>query len=113
MTYKPSTQVKYSITVENLGPSKAINVVVTDNLPDLKAAIYNSDSQGCVKSAPRILVCNLGDMTVGQTKTFFVYVTIKGSKGEVSNTATVASATTDPAPDNNTSTRIVTIKGKP
>ena len=44
--YKPSTQVKYQITVTNNGPSKAVNVVVTDNLPDLKAAIYNFDSQG-------------------------------------------------------------------
>ena len=115
-TYKPSTQVKYSITVVNNGPSKAIHVVVTDNLPDLKAAIYNSDTGGCVKSAPRILVCDLGDLAVGQSRTFFVYVTIKGSKGDVSNTATVAStggtATPDPTPANNTSTRIVTI-GKP
>jgi uncharacterized repeat protein (TIGR01451 family) len=110
--YKPSTQVKYQIAVTNNGPSKALNVVVTDNLPDLKAAIYNFDSQGCVKSAPRILVCNLGDMTIGQTKTFFVYVTIKGSKGNVSNTAIVSSPTADPVAGNNSSTRIVTI-GKP
>lgn len=111
--YKPSTQVKYQITVVNNGPSKALNVVVTDNLPDLKAAIYNSDTAGCVKSAPRILVCNLGDMAVGESRTFFVYVTIKGSKGNVSNTASLASATPDPVAGNNSSTRVVTIKGKP
>ncbi len=110
--YKPSTQVKYQIQVTNNGPSKAVNVVVTDNLPDLKAAIYNFDSQGCVKSAPRILSCNLGDMTIGQTKTFFIYVTIKGSKGVVSNTASVTSAVSDPVAGNNSSTRNVTI-GKP
>ena len=56
-------------------------------------------------------------MEVGQVKTFFVYVTIKGSKGDVSNTVTVAStggtATPDPNLANNTSTRIVSIKGKP
>ena len=62
-----------------------------------------------MKSAPRILVCDLGDMAVGQTKTFFVYVTIKGSKGDVSNTASVASQTTDPVAGNNSSTRIVKI----
>jgi M6 family metalloprotease-like protein/uncharacterized repeat protein (TIGR01451 family) len=112
LTYKPSTQVKYQITVVNNGPSKALAVVVTDYLPDLKAAIYNSDTGGCVKSAPRILVCNLGDMAVGESKTFFVYVTIKGSKGNVSNTATVASPTSDPVGANNSSTRVVSIKGK-
>jgi uncharacterized repeat protein (TIGR01451 family) len=109
LVYKPSSQVKYQITVVNNGPSKALNVVITDNLPDLKQAIYNSDTGGCVKSAPRILVCNLGDMAVGQSKTFFVYVTIKGSKGSVSNTATVSSATSDPVSTNNSSTRTVTI----
>ena len=107
--YKPSTQVKYQITVVNNGPSKALDVVVTDNLPDLKAAIYNSDTGGCVKSAPRILHCNLGDFAVGQSKTFFVYVTVKGSKGNVSNTATLTSDTPDPVAANNSSTRIVTI----
>jgi M6 family metalloprotease-like protein/uncharacterized repeat protein (TIGR01451 family) len=112
LTYKPSTQVKYSITVTNNGPSKASHVVVTDNLPDLKAAIYQFDNAGCVKSAPRILVCDLGDMAVGQTRQFFVYVTIKGSKGSVSNTATVASQTTDLVAGNNSSTRVVTISGK-
>ena len=110
--YKPSTQVKYQITVVNNGPSKALDVVITDNLPDLKAAIYNSDTGGCVKSAPRILHCDLGDFAVGQSKTFFVYVTIKGSKGNVSNTATLTSDTSDPVAANNSSTRVVTI-GKP
>jgi uncharacterized repeat protein (TIGR01451 family) len=111
-TYKPSTQVKYQITVTNNGPSKALNVVVTDNLPDIKQAIYQSDTGGCVFSTPTTLVCNLGDLAVGQSKTFFIYVTIKGAQGTVSNTASVASSTPDPTPGNNTSTRQVTIKGK-
>jgi hypothetical protein len=93
----------------NNGTSKALNVVVTDNLPDLKQAIYNSDTGGCVHSAPRIVVCNLGDMAVSQTRTFFIYVTIKGSKGDVSNTASVASATPDGTTANNSSTRVVKI----
>ena len=62
-----------------------------------------------MKSAPRILHCNVGDLAVGQSKTFFVYVTIKGSKGQVSNTAVVSSPTPDPVAANNSSTRIVTI----
>ena len=107
--YKPSTVVTYSINVMNNGPSKALNVVVTDNLPELKAAIYQSDTGGCVRSTPTTLTCNLGDMAVGQSKTFFIYVLVKGSRGEVSNTASVASATTDPVSPNNSSTRVVTI----
>ena len=112
-TYKPSSVVTYSINVVNSGPSKALNVIVTDNLPDLKAAIYQSDTGGCVLSTPTTLTCNLGDMAVGDNRTFFVYVLIHGSKGAVSNTASVASAssppTPDPTPGNNSSTRVVTI----
>jgi hypothetical protein len=101
--------VTYSINVVNTGPSNALNVVVTDNLPDLKAAIYQSDTGGCVLSTPITLTCNVGDMAVAQSKTFFIYVLIRGSRGAVSNTASVASATTDPAGGNNSSTRVVTI----
>ena len=111
--YKPSSVVTYSINVVNNGPSKALNVVVTDNLPDLKQAIYQSDTGGCVRSTPITLTCNLGDMAVGQSRTFFVYVLIHGNKGIVANTASVASASSPPTPDpdasNNSSTRQVTI----
>lgn len=111
--YKPSTLVTYQITVRNNGPSKALNVVVTDTLPDTRQAIYQSDTGGCVFSNPATLTCNLGDMAVGQVKTFFVYVVVRGSRGDVSNTAVVSSATADAVAANNTSTRIVSIKGKP
>jgi uncharacterized repeat protein (TIGR01451 family) len=111
--YKPSSVVTYSVNVINNGPSKALNVVVTDNLPALKQAIYQSDTGGCVLSTPTTLTCNLGDMAVGESKTFFIYVRIHGSQGVVSNTASVASAasppTSDPNAANNSSTRLVTI----
>jgi uncharacterized repeat protein (TIGR01451 family) len=108
-TYKPSTTVTYRIDVTNNGPSKALNVVVVDDLPATKQAIYQSDTGGCVLSTPAKLTCNQGDLAVGETKTFFVYVVIKGNKGDVSNTASVTSATTDLILGNNTSTRVVTI----
>jgi uncharacterized repeat protein (TIGR01451 family) len=111
--YKPSSVVTYSVNVVNNGPSKALHVVVTDNLPDLKQAIYQSDTGGCVLSTPTTLMCNLGDMAVGESRTFFIYVLIHGNKGLVSNTASVASASSPPTPDpnagNNSSTRQVTI----
>ena len=108
-TYKPSTTVTYRIDVTNNGPSKALNVIVVDDLPATKQAIYQSDTGGCVLSTPSRLTCNQGDLAVGETKTFFVYVVIKGNKGDVSNTASVTSATTDVILGNNSSTRVVTI----
>jgi uncharacterized repeat protein (TIGR01451 family) len=111
--YKPSSLVTYQVTVANNGPSTARDVVVTDNLPEAKQAIYQSDTGGCAFSSPNLLTCNMGDLAVGQSRTFFVYVVIKGNPGSVSNTATASSTTSDPAPANNTSVRIVTTQGKP
>ena len=111
LTYKPSSTVIYRIDVVNNGPSVARSVVVTDNLPAVKQALYQSDTGGCVLSTPTKLTCALGDVAIGETKTFFINVTVKGSPGSVVNEASVTSATADPSAGNNSSTRIVTIKG--
>jgi uncharacterized repeat protein (TIGR01451 family) len=112
--YKPSSVVTYQITATNNGESKALNVVVTDNLPTFKQAVYQSDTGGCVLSTPTTLTCNMGDLAVGQSKTFFVYLLVKGSPGDVSNNATVAAGPMtlpDPVPANNSSTLVVVVKG--
>jgi uncharacterized repeat protein (TIGR01451 family) len=57
--YKPSSTVVYKLTVTNHGPASAQNVVVTDNLPDVKQAIYLLDTGGCSK-AGLVLTCNPG-----------------------------------------------------
>ncbi len=108
--YRPSSTVKYTIAVENTGPSDAANVVVTDDLPDVKQAVYVFDTAGCTKS-DLTLTCNLGSLSAGGTTSFNVYVTVRGSKGEIVNTASVASSTFDPTLSNNSSTRVVLIKG--
>ena len=108
--YKPSTTVAYTIAVVNNGPSDAMNVIVTDNLPDSKHVIYQSDTGGCTKVA-NTLTCNMGTVEPGSSKNFNIYVMVKGSRGEVSNTAMVSSSTTDPSIANNTSTKVVTVKG--
>ncbi|HJQ98866.1 MAG TPA: DUF11 domain-containing protein [Candidatus Polarisedimenticolaceae bacterium] len=107
--YKPSTQVIYTITVTNNGVSDAQAVIVTDTLPDPKQALYQSDNGGCTLIAGKTLSCNLGAMATGTTRSFQVYMVVKGSRGSIDNTATVASPTTDPSPGNNSSTRTVTI----
>ncbi|OGQ72178.1 MAG: hypothetical protein A2235_08875 [Deltaproteobacteria bacterium RIFOXYA2_FULL_42_10] len=108
--YKPSTTVAYTIAVVNNGPSDAMNVIVTDNLPDSKHVIYLSDTGGCTKVA-NTLTCNMGTVEPGSSKNFNIYVMVKGSRGEISNTAMVSSSTTDPSIANNTSTKVVTVKG--
>jgi uncharacterized repeat protein (TIGR01451 family) len=110
-SYKPSSVVTYTVLVTNNGPSNALAVIVSDNLPDIHQALYQSDTGGCVANAsqPTILTCNLGSMPVGTSKSFNIYELIHGSQGNVSNTASVTSSTTDPNVANNTSVRTVTI----
>jgi len=113
--YKPSSTIIYSITVTNSGPSDALAVSVTDNLPALTQAIYRGDSGGCTRNAstPTVLVCSLGYMAVGATKTFAISERVNGSRGIITNTARVVSTSSPPTPDpstpNNTSVRLVTI----
>jgi uncharacterized repeat protein (TIGR01451 family) len=107
--YKPSSQVIYTITVSNAGSSDAQAVVVTDDLPLPKQALYLSDNGGCTLIAGKTLNCALGTMAVGSSRSFQVYMVVKGSRGDIDNTAVVTSATTDPSPGNNSSTRTVTI----
>jgi uncharacterized repeat protein (TIGR01451 family) len=109
-TYKPSSLITYTITATNNGPSKALAVVAVDNLPTVKQAIYQSDTGGCTKSGTT-LTCQLGDMEVGATRSFNINMVIKGSRGNVGNTVTVTSPTTDTNLGNNVSTRIVGIGG--
>jgi uncharacterized repeat protein (TIGR01451 family) len=110
-SYKPSSVVTYTVSVTNNGPSNALAVIVTDNLPDIQQALYQSDTGGCVATAspPTVLTCNLGSMPVGTSKSFNIYELIHGSQGNVSNTASVTSSTTDPNLANNTAVRTVTI----
>jgi len=108
--YKPSSRIAYTIQVVNAGASDALAVVVTDFLPATQQAIYLSDTGGCTMTQLQ-LSCNMGNMAVGTSKSFNVYMTVKGSRGQVSNTASVSSATVDPVAPNNTSTSIITVKG--
>jgi len=109
--YKPSSTIKYTVSVANDGPADAENVVVTDNLPDIKQAVLQLVDPNICTQSGLTLTCALGTIPAGGSKSFNIYVTIKGSKGQVSNTASVASPTFDPNAANNSSTRVVLIKG--
>jgi len=108
--YQPSSTVQYIIIVTNHGASDAQDVVVVDNLPDVRQAEYAFDTANCAKSG-LTLTCSLGSLPAGSLRSFNVYVRIKGSQGEVVNSVAVASSTLDPDPANNTSTWTVLIRG--
>lgn len=114
--YKPSTTIHYTITVTNAGPSDAVNLVITQNLPTVKQGKYVSNSLGCPPPSTTTLTCSYTTLPVlvtvvpGETITFQVNFFITGNKQTITSSASVTSPTPDPAPGNNTSTRNVTVK---
>ncbi|MFC7486872.1 hypothetical protein ACOCJ7_11585 [Knoellia sp. CPCC 206453] len=107
--YKPSSTIVYTATVTNIGPSDAQNPVVTVALPPIKAAVYVFDTAACTKSGQTLTCTRPTSLVAGGTWSFNVHLLVKGSKGVVDTTATVASATSDPAAGNNSVSRSVKI----
>ena len=110
--YKPNTPITFKVAVANNGPSDAQNVVVSDSLPDIKQSEYVSNTGGCNLSSPTTLTCPMGTLAFGQIKEFFVVISVKGNN-DVTNTATVASSTTDPNGANNSASKTVSTGGNP
>ena len=93
-TVVASTDVVYTITVTNDGPSQASDVVLTDTLP--AGTTFVSSSCG---SNP----CAIGTLAAGGTLVVTLTVNVAANAtGPLVNRATVSSSAPDPAPGNNT-----------
>jgi uncharacterized repeat protein (TIGR01451 family) len=109
---KPLT---YTVRVENIGPSNAAGVVVTDDLPAEQRFVSATPSQGSCQTPPvgtnGTVTCNLGFLLREHSTTAQVVVkVIAPRKSAVSNTASVASATPDPYTANNSATITTPVK---
>lgn len=105
---------RYRLEVSNAGPSDALNVVVTDQLPagvtyagGLTSA--PGDTWACTPGAAGVVDCTLdsalGTLPAGDSTWFEFDVEIASSvTGTLTNTATVSTTTPDPNPDNDTDT---------
>jgi len=67
------TQIVYSVTVENIGPNDATNVVVVDTL---SAGLIFVSTSGCTEDPNGVPTCNLGTITDGSSKSFDITVDI-------------------------------------
>ena len=95
----------YSITVTNNGPSAATGVQVTDTLPD--GVAFVSATAGCIQSAG-IVGCALGTLGNGGSSTVQIVVNPTAA-GNLTNSVTVTSGTPDPASANNSATLSTTV----
>ena len=99
----PGANLTYTITVTNLGPTGATNIVVSDNLPG--ASTFVSASGGGVASGGVVTWPTIGFMDSGGSLVFTVNVTAP-SGGSLTNIATSTSTTPDPQPANNNGSAI-------
>jgi uncharacterized repeat protein (TIGR01451 family) len=102
------SNVTYTITVQNGGPSDAATVTLTDVLPAGTTFVSESQTSGPVFSCTTgpTVTCSIATLASGASATFSLTVAFSGSLTNgttVTNTATVSSATPDPTPANNTS----------
>jgi len=126
-TGNPSGTILYFLTVHNKsgcseddpevcgdgGPSDAQDIVVTDTLPSTaKKLPVEFVSENCVydKGAHEV-TCEEPVLKAGESVTFEIQVRAKGSLGEITNLAEVASSTADPDAGNNSDQLLMTVKG--
>jgi uncharacterized repeat protein (TIGR01451 family) len=107
----------YSITVDNLGPSTAEGVRVSDSWTDGLAAFVATSSNFCRPVSASQVQCDLGSMT-SAANPLTVRLTLRATKaGTLTNSAAVSLASpTDPNKSNDSqsvSTRISALTGDP
>ncbi|MGV9311264.1 DUF11 domain-containing protein [Streptomyces sp. NPDC003691] len=94
----------YRVSVVNHGPSQAVEVVVTDRLPD--SLVFVSSSDGCTAVGQTVTCGPLATLDVGETHTWLLTVRpaddYTGDGSDITNVATVTSDTADPDDENNT-----------
>ncbi|HKI05103.1 MAG TPA: ExeM/NucH family extracellular endonuclease [Thermoanaerobaculia bacterium] len=110
------TNLTYTITVTNAGPSNAATVSLSDTLPAGTAFVSLSSPGGWSCMTPAVgaggtVSCSFASLPAGSAVfTLTVAVAPGTAAGSVlSNTATVSSATADPTPGNDSGTATTTV----
>ena len=110
----PGGTLVYTVSVENLGPSDAQNVVVTETLP---AGVTFVETVGCGEDPAGAPTCSLGTVAGGATAQYTVEVTVDSPAAaglvSITNQADVSSSTTDPVAGNDSATEDTAIAAAP
>ncbi len=89
----------YTLAAANTGDVPLTAAVVTDTLP--AEVTYLSDTVGCTSISSGVLRCVLGDLAVGETRSFQIVVRVPGVPGVLANQALASFTGIDRAPEDN------------
>ena len=107
----PGGVLTYTLTVSNAGPDAAADVVITESLPGDVTLVSTS---GCAEDPNGTPTCSLGIIPAGDDVMVTVQVDVdEMATGTLSNTASVASSTSDPNMANNSATEETTVQVTP
>ena len=108
----PGDTLTYTITVKNNGPSTALDVSVSDNIPlEILNPQYSTDGGNTWNDWSGSLT--IGDMSSGDTYTFLIRGTVDptiGATTTINNTASANANTHDYNPDNSSDTESTLIR---
>jgi len=103
----------YTLTVSNLGPNTAQNVVVTDTLPAGSTYVSAFSPGWNITEANGVVTATTASLPSGLTQKIIVTITAPTVPGIITNTATVSSDTQDTNLGNNTSSVTTTVYSQP
>jgi uncharacterized repeat protein (TIGR01451 family) len=105
----PSTQITFTVSVSNVGPSTATGVVVTDTLP--AGVTFVSATGGGVFSGGVVTWPTIASIAPGAPATSFdVVVDVDGgTSGSITNIVGVTPTVGDPIPGNNRATSVTSV----
>ena len=102
-------KVTWTVTLTNIGPDVATNVVIEDSLPDdvsfVEGSLVVPPNVTCVGAR-----CTMTSLAVGTSVTGR-FVTTVTNVGRKTNTVTVKASETDPDPANNAASAVVDVTG--
>ena len=107
--FVPGQTASWTIEVTNGGPSDATDVTVTDTLPSSGlSGVTSTPSQGSCATPSS---CQLGTLAAGSSATITVSGTLSSgyTAADITNAASVTSATFDPAPGDETASSTVPV----
>jgi len=105
------SQLTYTLTVENEGPSSATEVTVTDTLPSELSYVSGTSTLGTVSNAGQVVTVNMGNLASGQSATVTLVTQIDSQAGgDITNVAQVTGNETETNNGDNTASAPTTIQ---